>query len=179
MSPSAGCEVCDAEEVVDDETGEAVSQCRELQSAPGASAIYEDCETGEQPQLRMVYQRSKFKVPRSALKLPVFESAVQMNVKPDSWDLTLLILPLLVLVPGWAIILYLMAEVMYHHWSHAHERTHQLCKTPMRVLFKATCAECVSHNQMQKVGRLQDARTSKINSRRILNYDYAQFGIGS
>uniref|UniRef100_A0A1B6H9L3 Uncharacterized protein n=1 Tax=Homalodisca liturata TaxID=320908 RepID=A0A1B6H9L3_9HEMI len=165
-------------EVIDCDTGEL--QTPFLQSSK--PKYYGDCETGEQAQKHIVYQRSKFRVPRSALKLPVFDTAILDSAKKDSengFDLTLLILPLLIILPGWALILYLLAEVLYHDWAHSHEKTHIRCKTPMRIMFDYKCAECLAKKQMQKVGKLQDERTLKIHSRRILNYDYAQFGIGS
>jgi len=171
MSPNGGFPV-------DSDTGEAITPLVQT-NRPRPSRMYGDDETGEQTQVRLVYQRSKFKVPRSALKVPVFDTALLDSPAKESqsaFDLSLLILPLLVVLPGWATVLYIMAEVLYHSWVHAQRGRVSMVKTPMRVMFNATCAECVAEKQMEKVGKLQDERTLRINSRRILNYNCSQFG---
>lgn len=94
-------------------------------------------------------------VPRSALKLAVFETAVHDSNKKSEDSLfnpTLLILPLLMVLPGWATVLYIMAEVVGHSWSHHGESEHRPLATPMQLMFHHKCAECVARRQMQKVG---------------------------
>ncbi|XP_054275220.1 uncharacterized protein LOC128994776 [Macrosteles quadrilineatus] len=169
MSPNGGL-------LVDSDTGEVVTPLVQT-SQPLRS--FGDDETGEQTQVRLVYQRSKFKVPRSALKSPVFDTAVLDSPKKGSeyvCDLSLLVLPMLVVLPGWATVVYIMAEVLYHSWMHAQRGRSLMVKTPMRIMFNAMCAECVAEKQMEKVGKLQDERTLRINSRRILSYNCSQFG---
>lgn len=93
-------------------------------------------------------------VPRSALKLAVFETAVHDSNKKSEDSLfnpTLLILPLLMVLPGWATVLYIMAEVVCHSWSHRGESEHRPLATPMQLMFHHKCAECVARRQMQKV----------------------------
>lgn len=124
-----------------------------------------------------------FQVPRSALTLPVFDTALldtaSQKTKEQGANLTLLILPLLMLLPGWAIVLYVMAETLYHNWSHSHRPDCNPVNTPLRLIFDAKCAECVARKQMKKVGRLQDAWSLKVSTRRILNYNYASLCTGS
>lgn len=52
-------------------------------------------------------------VPRSALKRPLCDPAVQKAPKESTafFNATLLVLPLLVILPGWATFLYIIAEV--------------------------------------------------------------------
>lgn len=165
--------------MVDSETGEVLRPIVTSSKPKG----HDDSETGEQAQNRLVYQRSKFKVPRSALTLPVFDTALldaaPKKVPDQNCDLTLLILPLLMLLPGWAIVLYVMAEALYHTWSHTLKPGSNPINTPLCLLFNSKCAECVARKQMQKVGRLQDAWSLKVSTRRILNYNYAKLCTGS
>lgn len=71
---------------------------------------------------------------------------------------------------------HVFLQVLYHSWMHAQRGRSLMVKTPMRIMFNAMCAECVAEKQMEKVGKLQDERTLRINSRRILSYNCSQFG---
>lgn len=84
----------------------------------------------------------------------MFETAVHDSNKKSEDSLfnpTLLILPLLMVLPGWATVLYIMAEVVCHSWSHRGESDHRPLATPMQLMFHHKCAECVARRQMQKV----------------------------
>lgn len=122
-------------------------------------------------------------MPRSVLRLPVFDTSLLdkpgKEVKTKNTNLTLLVLPLMMLIPGWAIVVYVLVEMLYHTHSHSKGSDYTPINTPLRLIFDYKCAECVARRQMQKVGRLQDAWSLKVSTRRILNYKYAKLCTGS
>lgn len=128
-----------------------------------------------------------FQVPRAVLKLEKDCISTAMCETPRSthtnaWvhnmNMTLFILPMLVFLPGWFAIIYVLAEGMFHVWAHKNNYTHY--KSPLDPVFDQVCAICSFERSMEKVGKLQDERLIQVTTRRLLDYDYVKkIGIGT
>uniref|UniRef100_A0A1B6EBV8 Uncharacterized protein n=2 Tax=Clastoptera arizonana TaxID=38151 RepID=A0A1B6EBV8_9HEMI len=151
-------------------------------------SFYGDSETGERNQNLHAIPKHVFKVPRSYLKVKKKYISTAMCETPrsshnNSWVHnininTLFILPLMVILPGWFTVIYVLAEGIFHLWAHKNNYTHY--KSPFEPVFEQACAICSFQRSMDKVGKLQDERLIQVTTRRLLDYNYVKkIGLGT
>jgi hypothetical protein len=111
---------------------------------------------------------------RNATSEFYYPVSIEQKFLNDPYNISpiVFLLPTLFLFPfpAWLTVFSILIELCLHMWTHKtnkhYKGSHLRYRSPLHVLTSHFCALCKSKRNMQKIGRLQDARALKVYSRK-------------